>query len=475
MFIKWAHLSDIHHMYNDYETTVMRDKLLEYLQGIKKDIDLLFITGDIAHQGSKYGKEVVSFLDSVIAAMEIEKMDVFIVPGNHDIKRNKVADRITTQILGSGDVKKEINSLDGDSFKTLISGQQPFFNFYKKYLGENYPKNALHFVKKREGFNIVHINTCLIAGSKGVEGKILIGLDKLYQALKNIPNDGSINIALGHHTIGCIHPDEKDSLLNRFSDSNIDLYLNGHVHKAAYHLEANNYNSIEMLTSGSVFVDEYADPIFMTGVINTESASGEVKYHRWNKEGEYWHLDNSVGRKVVDGSYKFEINRLKKNETLIQSDEPLSIDEDEFKEFLIEFHTIVQKDPNINESFIPKDITEKFINMLCSKTLEVQFDRCTRYFPIINRILGSTSYLGFDKKFIIPDVISSEYLNVLYSHDNGDLIFNQMTENLYNRYKNKVNYSDVRLKSYIRVLIFWTINDCEIFNEEKRQRNVVNG
>ncbi len=461
-------------MYNDYDTTVMRDNLIEYLRTNKNEIDFLFITGDIAHQGSKYGPEVVSFLDSVISAVEISKEELFIVPGNHDIKRNPMADRLTSQILSSANAKNEINGLDTDTYNTLISIQEPFFNFYKEYIGEEYPKDALHFVKRGPGFNVVHINTCLIAGTKGVEGRILVGLNKLYEALRHLPKDDSLNIAIGHHTINCIHEDEKESLLNRFSDSQIDLYMNGHVHRAAYHNESDNYNNTYMFTSGSVMVDSYSDPLFITGVIDTEQARGEVKYHRWNKRGEYWHQDNTVGRQVVEGSYKFELKRLKKNTEVVELDTPLAIDEDEFKRFLIEFHTIVNKEANLNERFVPKDITEKFVNMVCSPTLERQFDRCSAHFPIMNKILGTTSFLGFDKRFIIPDVIITEYLNVLYNYENGDLILQHMIINLCNKYRGKVDYSEERLKSYLRIVIFWSICECDIFNEDKRKRNVIN-
>ncbi|THE13183.1 hypothetical protein E1I69_08780 [Bacillus timonensis] len=473
MKLKWAHLSDIHYLYNNYETNVMRDQLVQYLSEKKKDIDLLFITGDLAHQGSNYGEEVESFLDSVITAIEISKENLFIIPGNHDIKRSTMNDRLINQILSSSSAKNEVNSLDSDTYQSLLSSQDPFFNFYKKYMGEDYPKDALHFVKKREGFNVVHINTCLIAGTSGVEGKILVGLNKLYEVLKQLPKDDSINIAIGHHTINCIHTDEKGSLLNRFSDSQIDLYLNGHVHKAAYHNENDNYNNTYMFTSGSMFVDGYADPIFLTGIIDTETASGEVIYHRWNKRDEYWHQSNSEGRLVVDGSYKFDIHRLKKKTEITMDDTPLAVDEDEFRMFLIEFHTIINKEADINEELISKDITEKFINMLCSPTLERQFDRCSVYFPIVNKILGTTSFFSFDKRFIIPDVIVSEYLNVLYNFENGDLILHHMINNLFSRYRIQVNYSEERLKSYIRILIFWSINECDIFNEDKRQRTVI--
>lgn len=375
MYIKWAHLSDIHHMYETYKTTLLRDKLIDYLSDNKSNIDYLFITGDIADKGGQYGAEVISFLDDVMNAVEIGKSELFMIPGNHDITRDPMVERLANQIIDSKDAMQEINNVDEGTYNALISGQKSFFEFYKSYLGEEYPVDKLHFVKRCNGFNVIHMNTCLIAGSNRAEGNILIGLNKLYQTLKQIPEDGVINIAIGHHTIGCIHKAEKDSLLHRFSDAQIDIYLNGHVHKASYHHESNNYNETNFFTSGSVFEDEYADPLFMTGVIDTESASGEVFYHRWNSSGEFWHIDNAIGRKTISGSYRFEIDRLKKKteEADFQS---LTIDVDDFKEFLIDFHNTLRSTNQLDDALIPKDITEKFINMVCSSTFKLQFDRC---------------------------------------------------------------------------------------------------
>ncbi|OMD01072.1 hypothetical protein BSO21_32610, partial [Paenibacillus odorifer] len=124
---------------------------------------------------------------------------VYIVPGNHDLKRNKLTELLIDGIISNPEPKKAINELDQESLSQLVQGQKSFFKFYKDFLGEDYPEDSLHFVKKMDGFNIIHINACLVAAKKSMEGKILIGLDRLYQTLRTLPNDDSINIAIGHY------------------------------------------------------------------------------------------------------------------------------------------------------------------------------------------------------------------------------------------------------------------------------------
>ena len=65
-------------------------------------------------------------------------------------------------------------------------------------------------------------------------------------------------------------------------------------------------------------------------------------------------------------------------------------------------------------------------------------------------------------------MIISEYMDFLHLYDNGDLIFNNMVKKITNDYKGKVNYSEERLKLYISILIYWSIHECDIFNEDKK-------
>ncbi len=46
---------------------------------------------------------------------------------------------------------------------------------------------------------------------------------------------------------------------------------------------------------------------------------------------------------------------------------------------------------------LKKDVTDKFFNMVCSKTLSLQYDKFSRLFPIVNNIFNSSSYISFEK------------------------------------------------------------------------------
>ncbi|MED4758640.1 metallophosphoesterase, partial [Priestia megaterium] len=446
---------------------------------IEHNLDIVFISGDITHQGKGYNDNVYQFLEEILDEIKVTKENVYIVPGNHDIKRSKLMERLINDILGSKNAKDEMNALDEETYEVLLAGQEEYYKFYEKFLERPHPKGNPHFVVEAENYNIIHINTSLISGIANAEGNILVGLGNLHKALREITEQNEkVNFAIGHHTINCINSFEKQSLLHRFSDHKIDFYLNGHVHQASYHHEVNNYNSTFMFTAGANMIDDYAQATFLSGTVDTENGNGKVTYHSWSKDHEYWYINNTIGRETVDGCYYCNLERFKKKKSEAKSviDNELKIDvkvdENDFRNFLIDFYEVIQSEKEVTENLIPKDVENKFINMICSPTLSLQYDQCSTLFPIVNMILNSSAYVGIEKKLLIPNLIMSEYMEVLYDFPNGDLIFRAIRNTLVNRYKDQVHYNEDRVKFYITVLIFWSIYECNIFNDDKRIKGV---
>ncbi|OMD01073.1 hypothetical protein BSO21_32615 [Paenibacillus odorifer] len=239
----------------------------------------------------------------------------------------------------------------------------------------------------------------------------------------------------------------------------------GHVHIPAYFKEANNINDIYCFTAGSNIIDGYAQSVFLTGSVNTDSGESEVVYHKWDESNEVWHIHNTVGRLTREGSYKFTLKKKGFKEVDLPS---VRLDEDEFRNFLLEFHEILASHPS-SGNFEMKDINDKFKNMLCSNTFKVQFDKLSVYFPIVDDIFNSPNFISFDKKFIVPNVIETEYMDLLPKLKDGPAIVKQMIENFYGMYHDKLEFHEHALKLYLRIVIYWSIHECDIFNDDKRE------
>lgn len=105
--------------------------------------------------------------------------------------------------------------------------------------------------------------------------------------------------------------------------------------------------------------------------------------------------------------------------------------------------------------------------MRCINSVETEFLKLSEYFPIVNQIMDNPLYLQGETRLIIPSVIVMEYQNVFDDYSTGTKIIEAMVSNMYNQYRNMLNYPKVRLCIYLKIMIYWSIQECDIFNDTK--------
>lgn len=148
--LRWLHMSDIHFKGNEqYETKRMRDSLIEELKkvSIEKNIDLIFITGDLAYQGLGYDKDLEKFIQAILSSTGATLDNLFIVPGNHDLKRSQQR-KFSLEGLRKDGVK-----LESDTIETLEKGFALYKKFYKKIKKEDW--NCIYKVINKGDINII--------------------------------------------------------------------------------------------------------------------------------------------------------------------------------------------------------------------------------------------------------------------------------------------------------------------------------
>lgn len=467
MKLKWLHFSDIHFSYENYNTKKMRHELLKFLRRIKEEIHFIVITGDIAFQHKSFNADLKLFLNNILDVFELDKSNLHIVPGNHDLKRGGPRGQIVKSIQNSEDSFKELEELDKDSYKILTKGFNKFAKFYKEFFKEDYCMDSLHRVIKGKNYNIIALNTCIVSGLHKEEGKLLLHHNKLFDLLKqqDIENEDKLNIAIGHHGLMCFIDKEKRMFRNTLSDFKIDMYLSGHFHKPEINFDNNNTNETYHFVVGSNIVDEYAIPCFMQGEVDLSNGSAIARYYKWYEDNENWDVYSGIDRRFNNGEMEFDIDKLKSKKKIKEIE--IDLEEDNFKDFIIEFHTnIAQNKKRKKIDLNDKDLIEKFENMKCSITFTKEFEELSKYFPLIDEIMDSGSYVDFDKKIVIPELIYSEYHKVYNNYNTGAEIVEAMKTSIFNQYKNKEGYPISRLKVYIKILIYWSIYGCNIFNEK---------
>lgn len=484
MEINFVQISDLHLHFNNYESEKMRKELLKYLSEMSKttQFDFLVITGDITHKGSRFKQSIKDYLDEVLASINLTRKNVYIVPGNHDLNRDETRGLVIEGIKSNGASSDELDKSLGSTStnKVLLKSFSNFFKFYKDFIGEDYPKKEIHFIKGSDKYNIVHINTCLVAYKSNEEGSLLVGKQKLLKCLDELDNTSNkINIAIGHHTLGCMFPVDKNAIQTNFEDYCIDMYLSGHVHQPGYHIEANGNTSILNVVSGAGLLDSYANGGFVTANITLDTGTINVRYHSWNRDSHYWTINNNVGRKASTGILSFPLDRIKKQDVTtsqnIVEEYDDELNEDEFKQFIIDFHQHPQKKGNTSKYETKKEeIEQKFENMRCSESFENLFLRYATYFSAIEEIMNTTSYIESEKKEILSEIIIETYFGIHNSYSTGDEIFINLVDIIFNNtIKMRLPYTENETRRYIRILIAWCIYDCGIFNEKKNTIKVV--
>lgn len=465
VYMKWLHLSDLHFNYENYDTKKMRYELIKFLSGLVKDesLDAIFITGDISYQNKNYTKDLREFIMNVKESVKTELL--FIVPGNHDLLRGKDRTKFISTILNHETPSGELDVVMGSTQKKnrLLKP----FSKYNKFIEDSGMIGScrdLHSFYEYEKFTISSLNTCLLSGDVGEEGKLIINQNNLFDMWKKNGTEGNnkLNIAIGHHSIECLNDNEQMKFRNNLSDFNIHMYLAGHFHKPKIDFESNNIKNLYTFTVGATVIDGYNIPCFTIGELNTNNEV-IIKYYKWFEEIEKWDAYSGVSRKADVNLLKFSLDLgCSQNEAELYE----KIDDDEFKSFLIDFHeSIITNPEGIELSILEKDLEDKFANMKCSPTMQKQFDSCSKYFPLIDEIMDSSEYISYAKRMFIIDVIVSEYESVYSALSKGELIVEEVKKRIVKQYIDEKKISKKRLDVYTKVLIFWAINQCDIFNE----------
>lgn len=457
--LEWIHLSDVHFSGNEgYEIRRMRDSIINKLKEIIADrvISFVVVSGDLVYQNGTYDSQLKKFLDSIMEICNITKDNLFIVPGNHDLKRNQ-----PRTLLLNG-IRKDNFKFEHETMKQLQKDFKKYKTFMKK-MGKD-DGDYIYKLEKRKGYNLFLMNTAFTAGTDADDGNLILEKDSFYDEIKKLKDqENSVNIAVGHHPIRCFLQENQEKIWNNFNDYNIDFYLCSHMHKGAYSYDLNTGRVIPTYQCGSGRVDDYATVTFLVGELDMKTKKGKIISYKWLTNEECWTIGGIEGRKAVTGEMEVILERFQQNAPSSSVDE--EINEDEFRRFMMRFHEKLKNLSDIESNIDPKDVFEKFSNMKCNKSVEKHYASLCRYFPIVDEIMESSLLTTIERESI-PNIVISEYNKVFGTASNGNEIIELIVDNIFQMYKDEFQYSNSKLKTYFKILVFWSIYECDIFNEK---------
>lgn len=209
--ISWLHLSDLHLGRDVYNEKIVLEKLLADIKTQIEinniELNLVFITGDLTFSGQKEEFEhVQEFIGELLIVTKLNKDDVVVVPGNHDVNHNQVLSiaRNSKKLLNNRDAISEIIGNETERY-IYTQGLKNYYEFIENNFSwaKAGKKNALSYTinKKLNGtsVSILSLNTAWLAyGNENEKGKIVLGERQVREAFDEIDN-AQIIVALMHH------------------------------------------------------------------------------------------------------------------------------------------------------------------------------------------------------------------------------------------------------------------------------------
>ena len=313
MRIKWLHLSDIHFNYKNYESHSLREDFLKRIQSLDQTEPFthLFITGDILNGNAKADEETIKFVKTLMEIMKLTKDSVFIVPGNHD--HDRTVTQAVLQRLLNGKKKKEhasvIDNIKDEDVTILLESHKNYNDAYSRIFDEkDFAWKKPHFITLKDNISVINLNTSwLDIDSSSNKDFLRIGSRLLQIEMTNKSGQlsQSLNIAIGHHTLGDMIPEERKRVLDQFKRNNIGIYFCGHRHKPSINFYS-EYDVVEFVAPGG-YNNGYSDGGYIWGIIDTDTDFYKAEVYGWydNK----WCIESKLNGTDAYGIYYFHTDR----------------------------------------------------------------------------------------------------------------------------------------------------------------------
>jgi len=318
-------LSDLHFKADEQykeNSKVVLEKLLSNIQVEmleKRNLipDLIMVTGDIANSGTQ--EEYIlakEFFDKLLSKIGLQKGQLLIIPGNHDVVRSEISYGVKT-IISSLDEQEKVYKffVDSEDRKFILRKLKNYTNFIRNYTGDSLhlnDENYYCFVRNLKDKNIVIIglNSAWASGDNDeVEGKILLGEMQVRRAIEKF-SKADLYIIMMHHPIECLKEFDMDSCKKLLFEKNA-LVLQGHKHDQAFERrELLSSGYFLTFSAGSAYESINKHNGYNFVKINLESNSGIIYPKIWsgNVTGNWIDDVLSVGE-LQEGGRKFNLSQ----------------------------------------------------------------------------------------------------------------------------------------------------------------------
>lgn len=262
------------------DTKIVLNALFNDLETLNSKVDFVLFNGDLINNGSmgfekdnEYELVTEYFINPLLSKLGLGKHDVFFVPGNHDINRNKVNDVLYGNISDKFSNREDLNTfIDNlDKYGQLFDRLEDFYTFLDLF----YDSKNIHEVRRNNLFstNIIKKNefsigvACLNSswaafGGDNDYGKLLVGERQVDMAGSDI-HSCDLKIAMLHHPLDWLKEFDRTDVYSRLI-SNFDLIFTGHIHTQDTHQILRHNAKSVFYQCGTLFDGRYFNGYALT-------------------------------------------------------------------------------------------------------------------------------------------------------------------------------------------------------------------
>lgn len=322
------HITDLHYTDTMGGLTKQNNLIKIFLNDIKENIqliDFVIFSGDLVNSVdnlSIFTKAKEEFIDKIIDILQINKINFFICPGNHDINRKNVSKSFIKFLDEEINSNEQLNNFFKNKSLDLDKSFLPLDNYYI-FIESLYQRNEINdFCDKMFTTHIREVNgekvgfVCINSSWRAIgindDNNLLYPIYKIDEALDKI-FDCNTKILIHHHPINDFKPfnkyDLEDLIHKRF-----DFIFSGHIHKNTLSLDlTHNEGVVKIGSSASLTFDKQSQIGYSLVDTNEEELNGIFSSRLYDQKNECFYSLEDKKFDIPSSQLKIEQNRLRKN------------------------------------------------------------------------------------------------------------------------------------------------------------------
>jgi len=307
--VTWLHLSDWHQKGKDFDRQIVLRALLKDVRERKEissdleKIDFVIFSGDVAFEGKKEEYEAAKdlFFQPLLDACGLVPEQLFIVPGNHDLDRDKfeLLPRALTEPLSK---EKDVQDWLTDDRKRsrLLEPFGEFASFVREYTKQDQPDyaNIRRIRVNNKEIALLGLNSAWMCGRNkgktGDYGLVIVGEPQIFDALEKI-SGANIKIAILHHPFDWLSEFDRNRIENPLRQE-CDFILRGHQHSPKVEITSGTSGDCVIIPAGASYDRRMAEnPRYANSYnfvhLDFNTGKGMVFLRRWSDDGNKWLQD----------------------------------------------------------------------------------------------------------------------------------------------------------------------------------------